>query len=374
MPLPFILAAAAWGGAAYMAQKSQKEVQNKIMECNQIWDEIENISDNTKILAETTYDNYVDSVLQLDKLREDIFYGTLTNFVETLNKIRNAIELSDDLYCLPVVSNDTVITQYSASEHKIHRSDAFASPILAGGIAVAFGAIGGGLMFVQGKMKKAQIEGQIDEANTVLSKVKSEAEQVKYKCDQMDYAASRLDLFYNTFCTLEELVTAGINEMNSIIQTEGTDYRFYSVESREQIMTISNLAKLLRDFVKDDIVDYDGEITYDAESRYEECVGLLQANGYDVDDYDNNDYDEYEDDYDYYNYTRYLKIGDMVKIHRSISRYWLSYDKSTKVKNMPDRYYNYSWEVVEISNDRNKYLLVANGETIVLAKDDIYGL
>ena len=46
------------------------------MECNQIWDEIENISDNTKILAETTYDNYVDSVLQLDKLREDIFYGT----------------------------------------------------------------------------------------------------------------------------------------------------------------------------------------------------------------------------------------------------------------------------------------------------------
>ena len=76
MPLPFILAAAAWGGAAYLAQKSQKEVQNRIMECNQIWDEIENISDNTKILAETTYDNYVDSVLQLDKLREDIFYGT----------------------------------------------------------------------------------------------------------------------------------------------------------------------------------------------------------------------------------------------------------------------------------------------------------
>lgn len=371
MPLPFILAA--WGGAAYLAQKSQKEVQNKIMECNQIWDEIENISENTKILAETTYDNYVDSVLQLDKLREDIFYGTLTNFVETLNKIRNAIELSDDLYCLPVVSNDTVITQYSASEHKIHRSDAFASPILAGGIAVAFGAIGGGLMFVQGKMKKAQIEGQIDEANTVLSKVKSEAEQVKYKCDQMDYAASRLDLFYNTFCTLEELVTAGINEMNYIIQTEGTDYRFYSVESREQIMTISNLAKLLRDFVKDDIVDYDGEITYDAESRYDECVGLLQANGYDVDDYDY-DNDDNDDDYDYYSYTRYLKIGDMVKIHRSISRYWLSYDKSTKVKNMPDRYYNYSWEVVEISNDRNKYLLFANGETIVLAKDDIYGL
>ena len=358
MPLPFIVGGV-WAGAAYLAHKSQKEVKQKIDEHNKIWDRIENISNSSKALAERTYDNYKNSVIDLDNLREDVFYGTLTDFIDIINKIKH-IELENDLKCLPVISNETNIAQYNASNHTVKRSNAFASPILATGVAVAFGAIGGGLMFAQGKMKKAQIEGKIDEANTVLAKVRSESEQVKLRCEQLNYTASRLDMFYNVFQTLTKLLDRGIGQLQNIIQTEGTDYRYYSTETREQIMTITNLAKLLRDFVKEDIVDYEGDITYESENRFDECVNLLQDNGYETNDY-------YDDDcYEYY----LPEIGDTVGIVNSIKRYWHTYDKSSKVHNVPSNYFTYNWKIIGKSN--NKYMLEYNGLKIVLMQEEIY--
>ena len=353
MPLPFIVAGV-WAGAAYLAHKSQKEVQESIEYCNHVWDQVEQVSSESKQLAEYTYNELCNSAERLDDLRQDVYYGTLNDFVSNFNQIRNKpVELAGLDY-LPAILNNTQVTTYNAKDHEIHRSDAFASPLLAGGVAVAFGAIGGGIMFAQGKMKKAQVEGQIDEAETTLAKVKAEAEQVQNKCSEMEYSKSRLDLYYRTFSQLQKLVERTTGQLQYIIQTEGSDYRFYSQEVREQLMTMGNFAKVLRDFSKEDIIDYEGNILRSSEIKFDECRNLLKMEGYDV--------DEEESD------GECLYVG----LVNTLDRYWLTYDKSTKVRGVPQEYFNYAWLVTGVCG--NKLQLFYDGISIVVMIEDVFTL
>ncbi len=276
MPIP-LLVAAVWGTAAYVGCKSQKEVQEKKEEYNKICSQIETETNSMKNLAENTYNSYSVAVSNLDTLRRDTFNGPLTDFVNTFNQIKNKVNLNDDLNYLPEIRNDFQIDKYSAEENYIHRSDAFASPLLAGGVAVAFGAIGGGLMFIQGKMKKAQIMGKIDEANTKLCEVHAEAEKVKLRCTELEYNRKQLELYHNTFSTLGKIVEKGNQNLKQIINKKGTDYNNYSKKTQADIRSISNLAKLMRDFVKEDIIDEQGDICSAAQQRFEDCKNELQS-------------------------------------------------------------------------------------------------
>ena len=388
MPLPFLIVGAVWAGAAVAANKSQKQVKNKVEECNHIWDEIEKISNSSKNLAEARYNNYCWSVERIDKLRENIFHGTITGFVDAINKIENTrdLELSDDLKSLPIISNNTNVTKYSASEHQVNRSNAFASPVLATGVAVAFGAIGGGIMFAEGKIKKAKIQGEIDKANTELSKVKSEAEKVRYRCSQLDNASSKLNLYHKTFSELNKLASSGVQHINYIIETEGSDYRMYSVETRKELMAIIKLNKLLRAFVKENIVDYKGDIRRDTENRHKECVKLLQetdknflgnkkdntSSSYEGSRYCNDSLSTVTKKHtvNSNSHNAVSMIGDKVKIRQGVKRFWSNFDRSSRVGNVPKEFFNYTWLIVGSVGD--KYEIRHRDTKIVLMSDDIY--
>ncbi len=277
MPIPLIVAGV-WGAAAYAGCKSQKEAKQKTEEYNSICYQIETETNEIQSLANETYESYRNAISRIDTLKSEVYYGSLTEFVNSFNQIKNKIHLQDDLKALPVICSNFKLDNYSAENNYIKRSAVFASPVLAGGVAVMFGAIGGGLMFLQGKMKTAQINGKIDEANTILSQVMAKGEEVKLRCTQITYNKKQLELYYNTFSQLNVLVINGNKQIQRIISKYGNDYSTYSDKTQANLRSIANLAHLMRDFVKEDIINNNGDIYHSAKERFENCQNLLSEN------------------------------------------------------------------------------------------------
>ena len=132
---------------------------------------------------------------------------------------------------------------------------------MAGGMAVLGGLVAGPALAVMGLITGAKAQEKVNKA----LESKAEADTVVESLNAASYQCSairrRTYMFYNMLSHLDAQFLPLIWKMQHIVETEGTDYRQYSKDSKNTVSSAATIACTIKSILDTPILNEEGELT-----------------------------------------------------------------------------------------------------------------
>ena len=143
---------------------------------------------------------------------------------------------------------------------------------MAGGMAVLGGVVAGPALAVMGLVASSAAEKKLDEAYSNLAKSRKIAEELKNMKIATDAIARRTKMFVRLLIRTNCAFSNAIEDMQSVIETQGIDYSAYNDEARKIIAQNIQYAQITKAILDTPILNEDGALS--TESKI-----LLESNG-----------------------------------------------------------------------------------------------
>lgn len=240
-----------------LSGKNTIDENNRIVETiNSLNVEMEKIYSSTNTLAQETKEKFDHSQSSLEMRRKITYKTTLKNFAETISLLKE-VEIEELKERREIIANIQKQEMYTARISIPHEDYLSLKNIIlfstGGGLGVLFGAL----------WKQIKLEEQLQEVRKEKLKLVAQCEKVKEDCVKVEAMISTFDLARETIVTLSMLTFKAVKNVKKIIQEVGVDYSSYTAEQKNQVMVMVNFALALNDLILVDVLDNDGNISFE---------------------------------------------------------------------------------------------------------------
>ena len=132
---------------------------------------------------------------------------------------------------------------------------------MAGGTAVLGGLVAGPALLVMGVILGARAGKAVEDAQMNAAEANVACEQLETGALQCVAIRRRTDVFYSLLTRLDAYLLPLVYQMETIIKTEGNDYRMYSKESKAAVLAAASTAVTVKAVLDTPILTDDGMLT-----------------------------------------------------------------------------------------------------------------
>ena len=132
---------------------------------------------------------------------------------------------------------------------------------MAGGTAVLGGLVAGPALLVMGVILGARAGKAVEDAKMNAAEANVACEQLETGALQCVAIRRRTDVFYSLLTRLDAYLLPLVYQMETIIKTEGNDYRMYSKESKAAVLAAASTAVTVKAVLDTPILTDDGMLT-----------------------------------------------------------------------------------------------------------------
>lgn len=144
---------------------------------------------------------------------------------------------------------------------------------IAGGTAVLGGLVAGPALLVMGIIAGAKAGKNLEDAYGNKAKAEEICEELKVAAMQCVAIRRRCYMYYSLLAKLDTYLFSLNRQMIHIIETEGTDYSKYSIESKKTIVAVVSNVASIKSVLDTPILTDDGELTEESGKKIAGMIG-----------------------------------------------------------------------------------------------------
>lgn len=148
---------------------------------------------------------------------------------------------------------------------------------MAGGMMVLGGIVAGPALAIFGHVLGNKGEEALNTARSNMEQARTIRDEAKLMTDKLSAIAQVTTLANNTFSNVSSQLRRAVNELKTVIEQQGVDYRAYSDQSKKVVFGSVKFAQLLKAMIDTPILDTDGNLVTSTEKRIKDVT--LVANG-----------------------------------------------------------------------------------------------
>lgn len=137
---------------------------------------------------------------------------------------------------------------------------------MVGGMYVLGGLVAGPALMVMGMITEAQSKEKLEKALSNKAQADEIVESLNAASIQCSAIRRRTYMFYNLLAHLDALFLPQVWKMQGIVETEGIDYRAYTLESKKAIAAAASTACTIKAVLDTPILTPEGELTEASEN------------------------------------------------------------------------------------------------------------
>ena len=149
---------------------------------------------------------------------------------------------------------------------------------VSGGVAVLGGLIAGPALMVLGFVADAAAKKNLDKAYTNKAEAIRISEELSAGVLQCEAIRGRTYMFYNLLARLDARFLPLIYRMEDILETEGTDYRQYTSESKKVIASCASIAVTIKSVLDTPLLTEEGSLTKESKEILISTRPVLEGN------------------------------------------------------------------------------------------------
>lgn len=146
---------------------------------------------------------------------------------------------------------------------------------IAGGTAVLGGLVAGPAIAVVGFLMDSRADKNLDVAKSNRAKARKAEEEMKLAGDACRAIGKRADMFTKLLSEVDTLFRPLTDQMETIVEKTGTDYRSYSEEERKTIAMALSTAGVVNALLDTPILTKAGAVTEESLATYEKVEAFL---------------------------------------------------------------------------------------------------
>lgn len=147
---------------------------------------------------------------------------------------------------------------------------------MAGGAAVLGGLVAGPALMVLGLVAGQAAKKNLEKACTNRAEALQIAAQLDAGSLQCETIRRRTYLFYNLLARLDTFFLPMVYKLETVLQSEGDDYRQYSADSKQTVASCAAIAVSIKSVLDTPILTDDGLLTEESEATATNIEGFLQ--------------------------------------------------------------------------------------------------
>ena len=137
---------------------------------------------------------------------------------------------------------------------------------MVGGMYVLGGLVAGPALMVMGMITEAKSKEKLEKALSNKAQADEIVESLNAASVQCSAIRRRTYMFYNLLAHLDSLFLPQVWKMQDIVETEGVDYRAYTLESKKSIAAAASTACTIKAVLDTPILTPEGELTEASEN------------------------------------------------------------------------------------------------------------
>ena len=137
---------------------------------------------------------------------------------------------------------------------------------MVGGMYVLGGLVAGPALMVMGMITEAKSKEKLEKALSNKAQADEIVESLNAASVQCSAIRRRTYMFYNLLAHLDSLFLPQVWKMQDIVETEGVDYRAYTLESKKAIAAVASTACTIKAVLDTPILTPEGELTEASEN------------------------------------------------------------------------------------------------------------
>lgn len=137
---------------------------------------------------------------------------------------------------------------------------------MVGGMYVLGGLVAGPALMVMGMITEAKSKEKLEKALSNKAQADEIVESLTAASVQCSAIRRRTYMFYNLLAHLDSLFLPQVWKMQDIVETEGVDYRAYTLESKKSIAAAASTACTIKAVLDTPILTPEGELTEASEN------------------------------------------------------------------------------------------------------------
>lgn len=147
---------------------------------------------------------------------------------------------------------------------------------MAGGTAVLGGLVAGPALLVMGLITSAKAGKSLQNAYANVAKAEETCAELSVAADQCIAIRRRCQMYYSLLVRLDATLLPLQYKMEDIIETEGTDYSKYSINSRKNIAAVVSVVRTIKAVLDTTILTEDGNLTEESGQVYMKLIECKQ--------------------------------------------------------------------------------------------------
>ncbi len=146
---------------------------------------------------------------------------------------------------------------------------------MAGGTVVLGGLVAGPALLVMGMITGAKASKNLDNAYANAAEAETICEQLYMARIQSNAIRERAYMFYILLARLDTYFVPLIHQMETVIDTEGTDYSRFSPDGKHTVSAAASIAATIKAVLDTPILTEDGSLTAESESTIADVLIVL---------------------------------------------------------------------------------------------------